>query len=146
MSGGVQLEQSGGGITPLGGVDDAAKTYEAGSYKGLYPENWGLAFLGAIGTNTGDILYTSPDVSMYNVHEFQGVTSGVFTVEVSLDGTNFSGAVFMADQMVANPDGAKVGVSANLTSIYIVRGKYAAVRAKQSGATAANVRGRHAVG
>lgn len=134
-----------GSVTPLDAEVAGARQSIVKDYRGQYPETWGLAWLGTIGVNAGDIIYTSPDVSMYSIHEFQGVTAGVFTVEVSLDGTNFSGAIFMSDQMVANPDGVRVGVSANLTSIYTVYGKFAAIRVKQSGATGANARGRHAV-
>lgn len=133
-----------GSIAPLDVEVEGARGSIVKDYRGQYPETWGLTFLGTIGVNAGDILYTSPDVSMYSVHEFQGVTSGVFTVEVSLDGTNYSGAVALEDGASATP-ATRVVVSANLTSIYTVYGKFAAVRVKQSGATAANVRGRHAI-
>lgn len=144
MSGEVRLVDASGKPFASDAATNSPKIYVAGDYRGQYPETWFLTFLGAIGTNTGDVIYTSPDISAYSIHEFQGVTSGVFTVEVSLDGTNFSGAVALEDGASTTP-ATRVAVSANLTSVYTVYGKFKALRIKQSGATAANARGVHAI-
>lgn len=112
-------------------------------YRGPYPNTLYLAFLSATGTNAGDVLYTSPDVSAYNVHEFQGVAN-LFTVEVSLDGTNWSGAQALEDGASTTP-ATRVAASANQTSVYYLYGKFSKIRIKQSGAGAASARGAHSV-
>jgi len=124
-------------------VDDAASTFVAGDYRGPFPTSLYNAFTSATGVNTGDVLYTSPDVSSYNVHSFQA-SAGAFTVEVSIDGTNFTGAQAMEDGASTTP-ATRVAASANTTSCYFLYGKFKAIRLKQSGATAAAARGAHSV-
>lgn len=132
----------------VNGVEMTRVKIEADS-KGAYPQQTTSGGLGVIGVNAGDQIYPVAglfDVSAFNWHTFHGV-AGVFTVETSIDpaGVVWSGAIFLADQMVANPDGAKVGVSADTTSMYVLKGNYNYIRVKQSGVTPANVRVRHSV-
>lgn len=113
-------------------------------YRGLYPESWRLDFVGAAGVNDNDIVYTSPDVSMYNEHYIES-TAGTVDVEICVDGTNFNTAtppvMLMTDQTAVGTYAATVAV--NKIGILKMKCKY--IRIRQNGASAANARGSHVV-
>jgi len=110
-----------------------------------FPEQWYLPFTGVAGVNDNDVVYTSTDVSMYNVHIIEA-TAGTVDIQVSVDGTNFNAlqaAVLLHDD-VTTGGGVKVLTMAS-GKIGILTGKYNAIRVLQNGATASNARGGHGV-
>lgn len=96
-------------------------------------------FVGAIGTNDNDLVYTSPDVSAYNSH-FIECTAGTVDLEVTLDGTNWN----LTPPAVLLHDATAVGTYiATIASgkIGILKMKVKKFRIRQNGATPSNARG-----
>jgi len=97
------------------------------------------SFTGAAGTNDNDLVYTSPDVSVYNTHYIE-CTAGTVDLEVTLDGTNWNTtppAVLLHD---ATAVGTYIATIAS-GKIGILKMKVKKFRIRQNGATAANARG-----
>jgi len=120
-----------------------------GDFRGNWIETQGASWLGVVGVNPDDQIWPTAgtyDVSAYSYFEFENVGANAFYVETSNDGTNWS-RVWLKDSGVANPDANRVAASTagNNTSKYYYEGKALYLRVKQSGAGAANARGRLAV-
>lgn len=123
----------------------------APSIYGGPPENRYLEFVGTVGTNDNDVVYPSPDVSMYNIFMFTTTgTNAVIDVEISFDGTNYirvpikyilndGSTVTVVDNALDVPSG---GIGVLMTGVV---GKYKNVRLLQKGANAANAYGAHGV-
>ena len=79
----------------------------------------------------GNIMITSDNVSRYDTFIFLS-TAGSFTVEASIDGTDWSTALQLEDRGAATLTMVTTGVSGTL---YAMRCKLPYVRVKQSGAT-----------
>ncbi len=114
----------------------------AADYRGLYPESWYLDWVGAAGAADNAVVYTSPDVSAYNVHYIE-CTAGTVDIDVSLDGTNWIAAVAGVSLVTTTP-ATRVVEAANGVCLE-VRGKFKAIRVNQKGVTASNARGAHGV-
>jgi hypothetical protein len=123
-------------------VDSAGYIGIGADYRGVYPEAWYLEFTGVAGVSDNDVIYTSPDVSGYNVHYIE-CTAGTIDVDVSLNGTNWIAAVAGVSLVTTTP-GTRVIDAASGVCLEI-RGKFKAIRVLQKGATASNARGAHGV-
>ena len=88
------------------------------------------------GTNDNDVLFTSGNLSAYNVHMIQS-TVGVVDVEVSLDGTNYTPAAKIALEDMASATPATRVLVTVVNQVYMLRGKYKNIRLVQNGATGA---------
>lgn len=132
---------------------DARNGAELVDINSAWPAEWRLAFAGtAANVNDNTTVYVSPDVSMFNHHEFSVVTApGANSIEVhvSHDGTNWEDtAVQVVDRALVV--GAAVQSLAQITAVgnYYFDGKFALIRIINNGATtgaAASVRGSHSV-
>lgn len=111
-------------------------------YRGAYPESWYLEFTGQAGTNDNDVVYTSPDVSGYNVHYIE-CTAGTIDVDASLDGTNWIPAIAGVSLITTTPATRVVEAASGVC--LEVRGKFKRIRVVQKGAVASNARGAHGV-
>ena len=112
---------------------------------GNFPATWYLDLLGTVGVNDNDVVYTSPDVSAYNVHIIE-CTAGTVDIQVSVDGTNFNtthAAVLLHDDVTLA--GGVFVVTIASGKVGILRGKYRKIKILQNGATASNARGGHGV-
>lgn len=128
----IQVADNGSGYTSV-----------QADYRGVYPASYYLNFTGSAGTNDNDVVYTSNDISMYNVHYIEG-TAGTVDIQVSVDGTNFNttqAAVLLHDD-VTTGGGVNVLTIAS-GKIGVLRGKYKKLRILQNGATGSNARGAH---
>jgi hypothetical protein len=110
--------------------------------RGAYPESWYLQWIGAAGGADNAVIYTSPDVSAYNVHYIEA-TAGTIDVDVSLDGTNWIAAVAGVSLITTTPATRVVEAASGVC--LEIRGKFKAIRVNQKGATASNARGAHGV-
>jgi hypothetical protein len=123
-------------------VDSAGYIGIGADYRGVYPEAWYLEFTGVAGVSDNDVIYTSPDVSGYNVHYIE-CTAGTIDVDVSLNGTNWIAAVAGVSLVTTTP-GTRVIDAASGVCLEI-QGKFKRIRVLQKGATASNARGAHGV-
>lgn len=113
----------------------------------VVPAGWWREFSGSATPADNVVIYTSPDVHVYNVHYIHVTGSNAADVEVTFDGTNWSTAVgvFIMD----NATDALVDVSIPAGKIGRLDGKYKQIRVKQDGLTSpvgtATVVGAHGV-
>lgn len=108
-------------------------------------QNYYLSAAGTVGVNDNDVVYTSPDVSMYSTHSIE-CTVGTVDIQVTLDGTNWNttqAAVLLHDD-VTTGGGVKV-LTIAAGKIGSLKGKYKNIRILQNGATASNCRIFHGV-
>jgi hypothetical protein len=96
---------------------------------------------GVAGADDNDVIYTSGDISDYDVHYIER-TAGTVDVDVSFDGTNWVPAVAMRD-LAATASGTFV-VSLGANKAGELRGRFAKLRVNQAGGTASNARIVHA--
>ena len=136
------LEDTVEGSRQVKGTDGAAHVSIREDYRGAYPETWYLEWSGQAGTSDNDVVYTSPDVSGYNVHYVQA-TAGTIDIDVTLDGTNWIAAV-AAVSLVTTTPATRVVEAASGVCLEL-RGKFRRIRVLQKGATASNARGAHGV-
>lgn len=97
------------------------------------------SWTGAAGVSDNDLVYTSPDVSLYNTHYIE-CTAGTVDIEVTLDGTNWNttpAAVLLHDATAVGTYAADIA-SGKLGQLKMKVKKF---RVRQKGATAANARG-----
>lgn len=127
---------------PIDQPAEAVRQSVVSDYRGLYPDAWYLEFIGVAGVSDNDVVYTSPDVSAYNVHYIEA-TAGTIDVDVSLDGTNWIPAV-AAVSLVTTTPATRVVEAASGVCLEL-RGKFKKIRVNQKGATASNARGAHGV-
>ena len=123
-------------------TDDAANVAIQVDYRGLYPEAYYLEFVGIAGVSDNDVIYTSPDVSGYNVHYVQA-TAGTIDIDVTLDGTNWIAAVAAVSLITTTPATRVVEAASGVC--LELKGKFKRIRVLQKGATASNARGAHGV-
>lgn len=119
---------------PDGSLNVAMQATSTWAY-GSWPAD---SYLEHSGTGTGDntVLFTSGDLSSFNVHMIQS-TVGIVDVEASLDGVNYSPAAKIAlEDMASTSPSTRVLVTV-VDQIYMLRGKYKNIRLVQNGATAA---------
>ena len=119
---------------PDGSLNVAMQATSTWAY-GSWPAD---SYLEHSGTGTGDntVLFTSGDLSSYNIHMIQA-SAGLVDAEVSLDGTTYSPAASIAlEDMSSIAPTTRVLVTAS-TNVYMLRGKYKNIRLVQNGATAA---------
>lgn len=126
----------------LRSTDRALHQYVAADFRGPYPESWYLEFLGTAGVLDNDVVYTSPDVSGYNVHYIEAI-AGTIDIDVTLDGTNWIPAV-AAVSLVTTTPATRVVEAASGVCLEL-RGKFKKIRVLQKGAVASNARGAHGV-
>jgi hypothetical protein len=128
----------------FGEGDDGKPALIYASSAGMKISTWAYgswpadSYLEQTGTGTGDntVLFTSGDLSSYNVHMIQA-SAGVVDVEVSLDGTTYTPAAGIAlEDMGSVAPTTRVLVTVS-TGVYMLRGKYKSIRLVQNGATAA---------
>jgi len=115
------------------------------SVYGAPPETWYLPWTGTNGAADNAVIYTSPDVSMYNYHTIKVSGTNSADVQVTLDGTNWTTAVAveLADN-VTTGGGVKV-LSIPTGKVGVLRGKFRGIRVLQDGTTNANATGAHSV-
>lgn len=123
-------------------TDRAAHVAVATDYRGLYPDAWYLEWAGIAGAADNAVIYTSPDVSAYNVHYVEA-TAGTIDVDVSLDGTNWIAAIAGVSLITTTPATRVVEAASGVC--LEIRGKFKKIRVNQKGATASNARGAHGV-
>lgn len=99
-----------------------------------------IKFVGAVGTNDNDVVYTSGDMSDFDEHVFRSQTA-VVSCQVFVNGA-WSGDVAITDLQSVAP-ATKVLVTTGQTNIYRLSGKFQKIRFLQAGATPANVEGAH---
>jgi hypothetical protein len=100
-----------------------------------------LLITGAAGTNDNDVIYTSGDVSDYDVHYIECI-AGTVSWDISFDGVNF----------VADAVGSSLKSLTSATWVVTIAsggavrvpGAFKAIRVLQAGATASNARIVHA--
>ena len=99
-------------------------------WRGNYPNTWYLEAVNIAGAANDDVIYTSGDVSMYNEHTIQNESGGNISVQVSVDGTNWSTDIGVwrpqnvADELLDTPLAD--------THLGVIKGKYKAIRILQS--------------
>lgn len=103
-----------------------------------------LTWTGAAGTNDNDVVYTSGDVSDYDVHIID-CTAGTVDVDISTDGSNYTQAVAVRNVKSTSPLTYVVSAIAASLPVIELRGRFAKIRVLQKGAPAANARGCHAM-
>lgn len=103
-----------------------------------------FTWTGSIGTNDNDVVYTSRDVSDYNLHVIE-CTDGTVDIDISTDGTNFTSAVAVRNVKGANSTTFVVDAIAASVPVVELRGRFKTIRVLQKGATASNARGSHAM-
>lgn len=111
-----------------------------------FPQQWYIPFTGTAGVNDNDVVYTSTDVSLYDIHVIE-CTAGTVDIQVTVDGTNYNttqAAVMLHDDITTG-GGVRILTIAS-GKIGILRGKYKGIKVLQNGATASNARGGHGVG
>ena len=96
---------------------------------------------GAAGTDDNDVIYTSADVTAFDVHYIE-CTVGTVSWDVSFDGTNWIGDC-VGSSIKATAAGTWVNTAAAGDAVR-VPGIFAKIRVLQSGATASNARIVHA--
>ena len=115
---------------------------------GNWPQYVTLAADFTAGAADNAVLYTSGDVSTYNVHMIENLAASTNNMDVfgSLDGTNFNVTPLAVELMddVTTGGGVKV-VAIAPGKIGILRGKYKAIKVQQAGATDADGRILHGV-
>lgn len=104
----------------------------------------GFTWTGAVGTNDNDVVYTSRDISDYNLHVIE-CTTGTVDIDISTDGTNFTSAVAVRNVKSANSTTFVMDAIAASVPVVELRGRFKAIRVLQKGATASNARGWHAM-
>lgn len=91
-------------------------------------------FKAGSGTNDNDLIFgTLENMDTYDTFELMS-TAGAMDVFVSLDGTNFTTAALSLADLGAITSDPVVVTAAN--RLYGFRGKFAAIRVRQNGATA----------
>lgn len=93
----------------------------------------GWAFTGGVGVNDNDQVFLTGDVSRFDTFMLLS-TAGAMDVFVSLDGANFSTAPLSLQDFGGTSTAPVLVTAAN--RVYGFRGKFAAVRIDQNGATA----------
>lgn len=94
-----------------------------------------LVFTGT-GVNAADVLFTTPDVARFNIFEIM-TTAGNVDILVSIDDVNFSTVPMALEDQGATTPTTYVTATAATGRLYRFTGKYARIRMRQSGATAA---------
>lgn len=125
--------------TPI--IENGAAHFYLTSSNVPFPQQNYVSWVGVAGVNTGDILYTSSDISGFNTFSVEALT-GTVIVEVSVDGTNYNATPLA---ILLHNATASTTLSASITVglIGTFKGKFKSFRVKQSGATAATARGSH---
>jgi hypothetical protein len=120
-----------------GDSNGAAKTIVDG---GAY-----LEFTGTAGAADNALIYTSGDVSAYNIHYIFVSGTNSADVEVSFDGTNYSSAVsvLLADDVTTG--GGIKAITIPTGKVGILEGKFKNIRVRQDGVTDADATGAHGV-
>ena len=96
---------------------------------------------GAAGTNDDDVIYSSADVTDFDVHYIE-CTDGTVSWDVSFDGTNWVSDC-VGSSLKATASGTWVNTIAAGGAVR-VPGIFSKIRVLQSGATASNARVVHA--
>lgn len=97
-----------------------------------------MEFVGNIGTNTGDVVYTLTAHTSNYIEYIFTPTAGVLTCELYVKGTWYPVAM---EDMASTAPSTFVSTASVTTQLYRVTGRVSGIRFKQSGATAANVEG-----
>ena len=122
-------------------TDRAGHINVQSDYRGVYPASYHLQVTGAAGTNDNDVVYTSGDITTYNVHYVEA-TAGTVDVDVSIDGTNWIAAVAGVSLVTTTP--ATRAIDAASGVCLRIEGKFKKLRVNQKGAVASNARIAHA--
>jgi hypothetical protein len=125
-------------------TDGAIHVREASSIYGNYPATWYLAWTGTAGAADNAVIYTSPDVSMYNYHTFTASGTSGCDVEVSHDGTTWDVVAVTLTDDVTTGGGIKVITIPTGKSAFLP-GKWKYIRVLEDGPTDANCLGAHSV-
>lgn len=87
------------------------------------------------GVNTGDVIASITDDALHNDTWELASTGGAMEIEVSLDGTNYlASKLALLDMTSTTPSTMVVATTAGKIAAF--RGKFRAIRIKQTGATA----------
>ena len=91
------------------------------------------------------VVYTSGDISQFNIHTIEGVTANA-DVFVSLDGTTFTtNPIYLRDLYAASPD-ANYTPTVAANKVYMLVGKFKKIKIQNAGAAASTVKVLHGIG
>lgn len=132
--------EDGGATTVLQAYTNQAKHVqtESGSTNayGNHPNTLSLTTSGSAAATDNVLLFTAENLEPYNVHMIQA-SDGAVDVEVSLDGTTYSPAGAFAMEDTTQTASATRTVTTSSTNVYIIRGKYSAIRVRNTAAATA---------